>query len=294
MCDGHPESAHPPARRTSQQASQETSQLTSRPSRRDLLRRAAGLTSGALVAGVGFALSPGRRTWAEAPLPVPVASGLSIRPRAAWGEDLPPTGPLRPEDARFLLVHHTASPSNYPDARDVIRGVYRFHTGPDKGWPDVCYEFFVGRDGDVWEGRAGALDGPVVADATGGSQGFAQLVCLLGDFSASAPTAAARDALVRLLAWLALRDGIDVSAGATTTFTSRGSDRWKAGTSVTTPTIAGHRDMTYTACPGNGVYGLLPSLRSDVAALVAAAVAPGTPGPDGLRPARRLGRIVEP
>ena len=73
-----------------------------------------------------------------------------------------------------------------------------------KGWTDVCYEFFVDRDGDVWEGRAGALAGPVVADATGGSQGFAQLVCLLGDFTDADPDGGVHwTSLVKVLAWLA-------------------------------------------------------------------------------------------
>ena len=133
-----------------------------------------------------------------------------------------------------------------------------FQTGPAKGWPDVCYQFFIGRDGDVWEGRAGSLAGPVTADATGGSQGWAQLVCLIGDFTTTAPTTATIDSLVLLLEWIARRDGIDVSEGATATFVSRGSQRWSAGTTVTTPTIAAHRDMSYTLCPGDPVVAMLP------------------------------------
>lgn len=223
--------------------------------------------------------------------PVPVAPGLAIHPRESWGADLPPRGAIERETPQFLLVHHTASPSTYRSARDLIRSTYGYHTSAAKGWPDVCYQFFVGRDGDVWEGRAGALAGPVVADATGGSQGFAQLVCLLGDFTNAPPTPAALDALTSVLAWLSLRDGIDVTPGASTTFVSRGSDRWRAGATVTAPTIAGHRDMTYTACPGNAMYPLLPVLREAVHGRRQAwAAAPGpSPNPDGLLPARRLG-----
>ncbi len=274
------------------------------PTRRELVARASRWTAAATgAAALGSALTStlgtARAALADdidrgAPTPVPVAPGLTIHPREAWGADLAPTGPILPETPQFLLVHHTASPSSYGDARDVIRGVYRFHTGPAKGWADVCYQFFVGRDGDVWEGRAGALAGPVVADASNGSQGFAQLVCLLGDFQVAPPTPAALDALVRVLAWLARRDGIDVAPGATATFRSRGSDRWRAGTTVTTPTIAGHRDMTYTACPGAAMYALLPAVREQVALTVARWAAPPAPGPDGLRPAQRIGRVADP
>jgi len=230
-------------------------------------------------------------------LPVAVAPGLAIHPRDAWGADLPPRGPLFAERPQFLLVHHTASTSAYRDSRDVIRSTYAFHTSSAKGWPDVCYEFFVGHDGDVWEGRAGALDGPVVADATGGSQGFAQLVCLLGDFSTTAPTDAALESLTSVLAWLSRRDGIDVTPGATTTFTSRGSDRWRTGTQISTPTIAGHRDMTSTSCPGDAMYARLPALRERVHVRRTGwelAVTEATSGPDGLRPARRLGSVDSP
>ena len=114
--------------------------------------------------------------------PITVAAGLDIHPRDDWGADLPPKRPMGPEDVRFLLVHHTASTNVVPDPRAVIRATYAFQTSPSKGWPDVCYHFFVGPDGSVWEGRAGSLAGPVVADATGGNQGFAQLVCLIGNF----------------------------------------------------------------------------------------------------------------
>ncbi len=229
------------------------------------------------------------------PAPVPVAAGLEIHPRDAWGADLPP-GAIAVETPRFLLVHHTASSNAYADPREVIRSTYAWHTSAAKGWPDVCYEFFVGRDGDVWEGRSGALAGPVVADATGGSQGWAQLVCLLGDFTATSPTAAAVDSLVRVLEWIARRDGIDVRDGATTSFVSRGSQRWSAGTTVTTPTIGVHRDMSYTACPGDRVVAMLPEIRARVADLHRSYTdpAPLSPHPDGLVPARRLGRVVGP
>jgi hypothetical protein len=214
-----------------------------------------------------------------------VAPGLSIYPRGAWGADLPPKGPIGVETPQFLLVHHTASPNDYASAVDLIRSVYAFHTGPAKGWTDVCYEFFIGRDGDVWEGRSGALAGPVVADATGGSQGFAQLVCLLGDFTDSPPTAPAQASLIKVLAWLANRNLISLMADASATFVSRGSQRWKAGVTVTTPTIAGHRDMSYTECPGNQLYPLLSGIRSFAAAQAASWAT-------GLEPARRLGPVA--
>ncbi|MGH9187759.1 MAG: N-acetylmuramoyl-L-alanine amidase [Acidimicrobiales bacterium] len=182
-----------------------------------------------------------------------------IRPRDAWA-DAPPTGPLLAEpDVRFLLVHHTAGTNDYgpEDVPDILRWIFRFHTGPERGWPDVAYNFFVDRYGQAWEGRSGSKAGPVQADATGGSQGFAQLVSLIGDHSADPATPEALDTLVSVLAMLADRHGLDTAPGATATFVSRGSNRWAAGTSVTATTISGHRDMSLTACPGDAVYALV-------------------------------------
>ena len=173
-------------------------------STRGVTRREA--IAGVLIVGSAIAATAGISAGARAAVgpavpPVEVLPGLSIYPRAAWGANLPPTGPIDVESPQFLLVHHTASSNSYSSAVSLIQATYAFHTSAAKGWSDVCYEFFIGRDGDVWEGRAGALTGPVVADATGGNQGFAQLICLLGDFTSQPPTAAAQTSLVKVLAW---------------------------------------------------------------------------------------------
>lgn len=216
---------------------------------------------------------------------VEVGGGLAIHPRAEWGSDLPPKGPLPAEDdVKFLLVHHTAATTNYSQDSVVqqIRGIYSFHTGSQKGWNDVCYNFFVDRFGGVWEGRAGSLDGPVMADATGGSQGFAQLVCLLGNFEDNQPTPEMISSLEKVLAWLAVRYQIDPEPGSSATFVSRGSNKWPAGAEVTARAISGHRDMSKTACPGKNIYPLLETvIPTNVATLVAGwsgtAVTPSTP-----------------
>jgi hypothetical protein len=215
---------------------------------------------------------------------VRLAEGLEVLPRAAWGADLAPKGPIGPEDVRFLLVHHTATSNRIPDQRQLIRGVFAFHTSNAKRWNDVAYNFFIGPDGTVWEGRAGSLNGPVVADATGGNQGFSQLVCLLGDFSTTAPPAAMQHSLVLLLAHLSQRYTLSTWKDATTSFISRGSNRWPAGRVVEARTISGHRDMTFTACPGNAAYGLLDDWRTRVHPIVAASWARS-----GLQPAERSG-----
>lgn len=198
--------------------------------------------------------------WGTPVLGAPVPDAPEIRPRSAWAEGLKPQGDLWAEsEVRFLLIHHTATTNDY-DSDEVprqLRTVFGFHTSEERGWADVAYNFFVDRFGTVWEGRQGSIASPVRADATGGSQGYAQLCCFLGDFSDQAPSKAALDAMARLLAWLSVRDGLDLAAEVT--FISRGSSRWVKGKQVTTATVAGHRDMSVTACPGDALYPLIRS-----------------------------------
>jgi hypothetical protein len=201
----------------------------------------------------GASAAPARPALDE---PVSVADDLVIHRRDSWARtDMPPLGPLVAEDVKFLIVHHTATGNTYrPDeAPEMVRGVYRAQT-TEKGWPDTCYNFLIDRFGGVWEGRAGSLNGAVMADATGGSQGFAQLVCLIGDFTSVMPSDEMLASLQTTLAWMAERFKISTDPAARVTFTSRGSNRWPVGTEITTGTIVGHREMSATACPGDQFY----------------------------------------
>jgi len=214
-------------------------------------RQFIGAATGLVVAGPVLALP---------------TQALAINPRSSWTSE-PPKGPLSPEDVRFLLVHHSASHNGHSvsDVPSILRSWYAYHTGPEKGWPDIAYNFVIDSAGGVWEGRQGSLESAVAGSATGGNQGFSQLVCVIGDTNLTPATPAAHASLVQVLAWLADRHGVSTSPGAEVTFVSRGSNKWPEGTSVTTPTIAGHRDMSQTTCPGDSLYGYVTgSLRADV------------------------------
>ena len=213
--------------------------------------------------------------------------GVAVIPRSAWDGDLAPAGAIPAEpDVRYLLVHHSVDPGNdygEGDVAGILRGFVRFHTSSTKGWPDLAYNFLVDRFGRVWEGRTGSLAGPVAGDATGGNQGFDQLCCFIGNHQAAAPTPQAFAAMAGLLGALARRSGVDLGEGATATFTSRGSNRHPAGATVTTPTIAGHRDMSRTQCPGDAVVARLSELRA-LAAGGAVTVPTARPAPPTTAP----------
>lgn len=205
-----------------------------------------------MAAALGLALPalPARPAWAQ---------GFEVLPRSAWAGDLA-AGPVSPEpDVRTLVVHHTVDSNTYgpDDVVRLLRRIHAFHTGPEKGWPDVAYNFFVDRFGRVWEAREGSLAGPVAGDATGGSQGFDQKCAFVGDHRTESPTPEAAGAMADLLAVLADRHDIDTAPGATATFESRGSNLHPAGSTVTVGTITGHRTVSRTACPGDAGMALV-------------------------------------
>lgn len=200
----------------------------------------------------------------DAPLEVGQRSAVvrqpSIHERTEWATHRPARRQPVPEEVRFLLVHHTQTPNTERPGTipGRLRGMYDFHT-QEKGWPDLAYNFLVDPFGGIWEGRSGSLAGPVRGDATGGSQGFAQLCCFIGDHTSTPPTAKAMASMAALLAWLASRYRLDLAAGRRVTFTSRSSNRWPRGRRVSTTPVAAHRDMSLTACPGDALYPLVRS-----------------------------------
>ncbi|MFZ2502716.1 MAG: N-acetylmuramoyl-L-alanine amidase [Nocardioides sp.] len=197
-------------------------------------------------------------------------------------------------DVRFLLVHHTAEPGNDygpGDAPALLRGMYDYHTSSAKGWPDIAYNFLIDQFGVVYEGRSGSLIQASIPDATGGSQGFSQLACFIGNLDVQAPTAAARESMDRVLAYLADRHAVDITPGATTDFVSRGSNRYPPGVEVHTKTVAGHRDMSATTCPGAFAYAMVEdnsfAARASVIRQEAAITPTPSPASTGVEPPSR-------
>ena len=207
----------------------------------------------------------------------------TVIPRAAWGADeslrfdltgkelWPPTfWPIQK-----LIVHHTAMTNNDPNPAATIRSIYYYHA-VTLGWGDIGYNFLIDEAGNVYEGRYSRQyapgqsptgqdlngNGVTGAHAQGYNSGTVG-IALLGTLTNQDATPAARGALERLLAWIASTHGID----------PQGSSRYTnpvSGLQVTFPNIAGHRDVNTTECPGGSFYATLPTIRADVATLIAA------------------------
>lgn len=165
---------------------------------------------------------------------------IRIVPRHEWGA-VPPSSPLvpMPTPTSVVYIHHSATAGQGPEA---LQNFQHYHMST-KEMRDIAYNFLVGDNGTVYEGRGWGK-------AHGGNSGIdnriSHSICLMGNFQVSEPTEASIDSLVELLrlgktsgCWL-LKD------------------------------IRGHRQErelspdggTITACPGNNLYSRLPEIRT--------------------------------
>jgi hypothetical protein len=190
--------------------------------------------------------------------------------RRAWAAGRGPASPPGYGAVSLAFIHHTDSPNGYSREQvpAMIRTIYGFHRYV-RGWNDIGYNFLVDAFGRIWEGRAGGVDLPVTGAQAGGYNLESTGIAVLGTYAGLIPTAAAQDALTRLLSWKLSLHGVpalgkvivevDPSDALYTPFSP--------GQRVPLPRIAGHRDGCTTGCPGNALYGRLPSIRPAVARL---------------------------
>ena len=144
-------------------------------------------------------------------------------------------------------------------ARD--RRYHRDHNG----WNDIGYNFLVDQYGQIFEGRAGGIDLPIVGAQAEGFNSVSTGVALIGTFTASAPPPAALDAIARVIGWKLSVHGVPVEGTVTVTSAGGETNRYPAGTPVTFERVSGHRDGNDTACPGDSLYAQLPDLRTRAA-----------------------------
>jgi hypothetical protein len=196
-----------------------------------------------------------------------VADAPPIVTRAQWNaNELIRRGPPSyATSVGLAVVHHTAGANNYTRAESaaIVRGIQLFHV-QGNGWNDIGYNFLVDRYGQVFEGRYGGVDRPVIgAHAEGFNTGSAG-VAVLGRYDGASITPAARAALVRLLAWRL--DVVHADPLSTLSWSSGGNAKFPRGRPVALRAVSGHRDTGFTECPGDALYATLDQLARDVAA----------------------------
>ncbi len=100
-----------------------------------------------------------------------------------------------------MFVHHTVSEAK-DDTKEanmeIVRGIQRFHQGPERNWDDIGYSFLIGADGSVFEGRGFRKVG---AHTLGyNSRGYG--VSFIGDYTNKLPPKATIEAFCNLVGLL--------------------------------------------------------------------------------------------
>ena len=199
------------------------------------------------------------------PRTLSLAAAPAIVPRLSWGanESIRRAGPYYAESLRFAIVHHTAGSNNYSRAESaaIVRGIQVYHVKAN-GWNDLGYNFLVDKYGQVFEGRYGGFEQNVVGAHAEGFNTGSVGVAVIGTYTGSGVSAAARDALARLIAWRL--DVAHVDPLTTLSWTSGGNARFPRGVPVFLRTVSGHRDTGFTECPGDAFYAQLNDLAGRI------------------------------
>jgi len=192
-----------------------------------------------------------------------------VTTRRAWGADESiRNGAQVFHPIKKIFIHHTVSANNDSDPAATIRAIYAYHVQV-RGWQDIGYNFLIDQRGVIYEGRYArpysAGERPTGEDSSGrgvegahtyehnpGSVGIA----MLGTYDSQAPSDAAVNSLVNLVAWEAGHHGIN----------PLGSDTYanaSSGAAEQFPNVAGHRDAPTAPsdCPGAKLYPMLPNIR---------------------------------
>ena len=186
-----------------------------------------------------------------------------IVPREEWGaEDCRPRSGPEFGEVHAAFVHHTVTANDYSEdeAAQIVLGICRFHRNSN-GWNDVGYNFLVDRYGNVYEGRAGGVDRPVMGAQAQGYNAQSTGISNIGTHTSEPQTDEALEAIARLIRWKLPLHGAPTSGFVTLTSTGGSSNKFPTGSQVRVRRVSGHRDTNSTACPGDALYRQLPKLR---------------------------------
>jgi hypothetical protein len=194
-----------------------------------------------------------------------LAGAPPIIMRADWhaDESIRRGAPYYADGIHLAIVHHTAGSNSYTKAQSasIVRAIELYHV-QGNGWNDIGYNFLVDKYGQIFEGRYGGITRPVVGAHAQGFNSGSVGISLIGDYSSTTISPAARAALVSLIAWRL--DLAHVDPLSKVVRVSSGNPRYPAGTAITLNAVSAHRDVYPTSCPGASLYAQLPSLRTEV------------------------------
>jgi len=180
----------------------------------------------------------GNLGWASTVAACPATGSASPAPataellcRDAWGAR-PARAGGRPHSITRMTLHHEAVVlGDNRNAPGRLRQDQRYHQD-QQGWIDIAYHVGVDRNGNIYELRSPKIAGDTATDYN--TTGHFLVLCE-GDFDQEVVSEAQLHGAATAFAWAAQTFGI------------------------ATATLAGHRDLAQTSCPGANLYAHLSS-----------------------------------
>ncbi|XP_011497199.1 PREDICTED: peptidoglycan-recognition protein SC2-like [Ceratosolen solmsi marchali] len=161
---------------------------------------------------------------------------ISFIRRSEWGatKQRDDVNPLKIKPPTHVIIHHSATDTCTTRAvcQAKIRAFQKYHMN-DKKWKDIGYNFIIGEDGNIYEGRGWGKNGAHTIDYNNRSIG----ICIIGTYQNRIPNIVAIKAIKNL-----------ISYGVTT------------GNISNNYILIGHRQADSTSCPGEKLYQFIQTL----------------------------------
>ncbi|KAF3692979.1 Peptidoglycan-recognition protein SC2 [Channa argus] len=160
---------------------------------------------------------------------------VNIVSRLEWGAAAPEQKEKLKAPAWRVIIHHTALPrcKGLTEGKDQLVCIQRMHM-KGRGFDDIGYNFLVGGDGTLFEGRGWG----VVGAHTKGNNHDSLGIAFMGNYNNDTPSTEEISSVKLLL-----------QCGVSQGFLHREF------------VLLGHRDLGNTECPGGKLYAALSKLR---------------------------------
>ncbi|XP_008543485.1 peptidoglycan-recognition protein SC2-like [Microplitis demolitor] len=161
---------------------------------------------------------------------------VNIISRQEWGARLPKEPPmnLTINPPAFIVIHHSGRGvgcTTQALCQAQVRSFQDFHIDFRK-WDDIGYNFLIGEDGNVYEGRGWGIKGAHFPAYNARSLG----ICFIGNFDKKIPAPAAINTAKNFLDYAVT-----------------------LGKLQSNYTLIGHRQGRSTTCPGDKLFELIQS-----------------------------------
>ncbi|NDK08511.1 hypothetical protein EOM39_04685 [Candidatus Gracilibacteria bacterium] len=161
---------------------------------------------------------------------------------------------------KSIVVHHTDT-SNKQSTLEAIRSIYKYHTITN-GWGDVGYNYMIGFNGEIYEGRAGG-DYTVGAHAIRNNRSSVG-IAVIGKYGSDKISDKQYAALKKLVLNLTEKYGIDLNDTHDYHRDCVGKNCKFYIESYKNSTLVGHRDVGNTSCPGDKLYEQIQTLKNEL------------------------------